>query len=122
MLTTTRARADRTVVAGRATVRCYRGFLGSAVTYRTAEVQPGPPCEQQWHAHDGEQAVVVLRGEFELDWREADAVRSAPVVPGWEHRVPAGVEHRLRTRGGVVETYTVGTADEPATWEADDVG
>ncbi len=82
--------------------RSFPAFLGGTADYRTVAVTGGGRVGQPWHQHDDEQVVVVLRGEFQLDCEAG----SVTLRPGSEHRIAAGVVHRLASGGGVAEIYT----------------
>ena len=97
--------------AGRVTSHVFRRFLDGPVDYLVAEIAGGEPLVQPWHAHPGEQAVLPVRGELVLEWRDGDEAGRLVLRPGYEHRIPAGLTHRMTAYGGLVEVFApCGTA------------
>lgn len=93
------------VAQDQADVYCFRSFFDTPVSYRVHRVRPSGGSTQPWHTHAWDQVLIPLQGEFELEWRDGTQVSTMSLRPGQQYTLPAGLPHRLRSRGGVLETF-----------------
>ena len=73
-----------------------------------------------WHSHSAtDEMFIVVRGQVDIDLREADGERRVSLGPNDVFVVPRGVEHRPVSRDGaeillLEPADTVNTGDGPA--------
>lgn len=93
------------VVYDQVSVYWYKSFLDTPVSYRLHMVRPRGDVTQPWHTHEWDQVLIPLQGEFELEYRDGKQVSVIRLSPGQQYTIPARLPHRLRSRGGVLETF-----------------